>query len=264
MKKMLPLLFVLACFSQANSQTCVRDSSVLLSGALLAPPFWDTITMQYNLNDACINHPYNQSVTVNVPTTYSGFQLSYVKIEATGAITNLPAGLTYSCDPPNCQFNASTLGCIHLYGTPNNTNIAPDTLDLGIVTKVVTVQLGPNFPITLEFPSQIPGNNHYYLALKNEECLVGTYDQNSQIAFLKTAPNPFSAETTITVEALQGGDFNFEVFNFTGARVHARNMRLDAGINHFVFDGSNLPAGSYFYTIGNLEGKASRKFVIAR
>lgn len=216
--------------------------------------------MQYNLQDACINHPYNQSVTVNVPTNFQNIPLTSVTIATTGAVSNLPAGLTYSCDPPNCVFVAGALGCIRLYGTPTAANTAPDTLDLGITTTVNTL-LGP---IPLVFPGQLPGNNHYYLALKTEACLVGTYDHNSNLGFVKNAPNPFSNETTITVESLTPGDFQFEVFDIMGQRVHARNLRLDAGVNEFSFDGSTLPNGSYFYTLSNRDGKVSRRLVIAR
>ena len=261
MKNSLPFLFVLALATTSFGQNaCVRDSSLLQTGLLLSPAYWDTITMQYNLADACINHPYSQSVTVNVPLSFQNIPLSSVTIATTGAVSNLPAGMTYSCDPPNCVFVAGALGCIRLYGTPTAANTAPDTLDLGITTTVNTVLGG----IPLIFPGQLPGNNHYYLALKTEECLVGTYDHNANIGFVKTTPNPFSDLTTISVETRVFGDFQFEVFNIFGQRVQARTVRLDVGVNEFTFDGSTLANGAYFYTIGNREGKVSRTMVIAR
>lgn len=260
MKKLLPLLFAAICATTSFSQTCMRDSSVLMTGALLSPAFWDTVTMEYNLMDACILHPYNQSVTVNVPSQYSGIPMTSVQIATTGAVSNLPTGITYLCDPPNCIFNANTLGCILLYGTPTAANMAPDTLDLGINTTVNTA-IGP---VPIEFPGQLPGENHYYLALKDNACLVGTNDHKSSISYIKSAPNPFSFETTITVESVISGDFQFEVFNLVGLRVHSRVVRLDSGINQFAFDGSQLPNGSYIYSLGNRDGKVSRRMVIAR
>lgn len=260
MKKALLLLFFVASTLASFAQTCMRDSSLLQTGELLSPAYWDTVTMEYNLMDACINHPYNQAVTVNVPTSFSNIPLTSVTIATTGAVSNLPVGLTYSCDPPNCVFNAGTLGCIRLYGTPTTANlVVPDTFDLGITTTVNTL-LGP---IPLIFPGQLPGNNHYYLALKNEQCLVGTFDQNSSLGYVKMAPNPFSTEATIIAESLEPGNFNFEVFNVVGQRVHAKVVRLDAGVNQFTFDGSELPNGSYFYTLGNNKGKVARQMVIA-
>ena len=261
MKKSLPFLFLLAYATFSFAQTCMRDSTLLVTGKLLSPAYWDTSTMQYNLKIACVSQAYSQSVTVNVPTSYSGFQLLNVTVATTGAISNLPVGLTYSCDPPNCVFNAATLGCIRIFGTPTAANMAPDTFDLGISTTVNTLIGG----IPLIFPGQLPGNNHYYLILRTAaDCMSGTYDQNSNLGTIKNVPNPFDSETTIAVESLVSGDFQFEVFNLVGQRVHSRTIRLDAGVNEFIFDGSELPNGSYFYSIGNRDGKVARRLVIAR
>lgn len=260
MKKILPLLIFVSFLFGANAQNCMRDSSILQTGALLSPPYWDSTSMLYALTDACINHPYSQSVTVNVPPTYQNIPINSVSVATTGAVTNLPVGLTYACDPPNCVFNANTLGCIRLYGTPTTANTAPDTFDLHIMVSI-------NFPfgsLPLTFPTDLPGNNHYYLALKTEACLAGIYDHNNLLGYVKNAPNPFSGETNITVESLVPGNFQFEVFDLLGQRVHARALRLDAGVNEFTFDGSQLPNGSYFYTIGDQNGKVARRFVIAR
>ncbi len=259
MKKVLPILFATILASVSFAQNCVRDSSILQTGALLSPPYWDTVGRKYALADACINNPYNQFITVNVPLAFQNIPLSSVTIATSGAVSNLPVGLTYSCDPPNCVFAAGSLGCIRMFGTPTAANTAPDTLDLGLTVTVNTLLGG----IPLIFPSQLPGNNHYYLALKDEQCLVGTFDPNSDLGFVKASPNPFSSETVITVESLIPGEFNFEVFNILGKRVHAREVRMAVGENQIVFDGSELPSGSYFYSIGNVNGRISRPIVIS-
>lgn len=262
MKKSLPLLFVLAFASASFAQVCERDSSLLMTGELLAPAYWDSITMEYNLNDACISHPYNQSITINIPPNFQGIPLNNVSIAATGAILDLPVGLTYSCDPPNCVFLPNTLACIRIFGTPTTANTAPDTFDLKI--RVAINSLIGTF--NLNFPDEIPNlpDPHYYLALKDAQCLVGTYDQNVGLGYVKNVPNPFSNETTIQVESIKPGDFKFEVFNLVGKRVFAQELRLDAGVNEISFDGSSLPNGSYFYSIGNRDGKVTRRMVVAR
>lgn len=259
MKKVLPILITMMLATVSFAQNCVRDSSILQSGALLSPPYWDTLNKRYELADACINHPYNQSITVNVPLAFQNIPLSSVTIATAGAVSNLPTGMTYSCDPPNCVFAAGSLGCIRMFGTPTAANTAPDTLDLGLTVTVNTLLGG----IPLIFPSQLPGNNHYYLALKNEQCLVGTFDLNSDLGYVKASPNPFSGETTITVESLIPGEFNFEVFNILGKRVHTRVVRMAVGENQIVFDGSELPSGSYFYSLGNVNGRIARPLIIA-
>lgn len=265
MKRTLPLLCALLCAASIFAQTpnCVRDSTVLMTGALLSPAPWDTAKMEYNLKDACISHPYNQSVTFNVPTTFQSIPITNVTVATTGAVLNLPIGLTYACDPPNCVFNAGTLGCIVLYGTPTVANTAPDTLDLGIKVTVNSL-LGP---IPLTFPNtglpNVP-EQHYYLALKTAECLVGTFEQGNQFTLLKNAPNPFGNQTLITAESLIAGEFRFEVFDLLGQRVHTQTLRLEVGTNEFTFDAGDLANGAYFYSLGNRDGKAVRRMVIAR
>jgi len=93
---------------------------------------------------------------------------------------------------------------------------------------------------------------------------IGTYDVGSQFTALKNAPNPFSGQTLITAESLVAGEFQFEVFDLLGLRVHTQTLRLEVGLNEFTFEANNLPNGTYFYTLGNREGRAARRMVIAR
>ena len=153
MIKTLPLLCALLCAISISAQAplCVRDSVIVGTDSLLWPLPYTDAAPNFNLNEACIDHPYNQSVTVNVPTEYTGFPISTVSIATTGAISNLPIGVTYACNPPNCVFAAGSLGCIVLFGTPTIANVAPNTLDLSI-TATVTLPFGG---IPVMFPGQI-------------------------------------------------------------------------------------------------------------
>lgn len=257
MKKTLLLLLCLSTGMAYLNAQCMRDSSIYQTDSLLSPIPWVPDAPNYNLAMACIGQPYNQSVTFNVPAEYSGFPLVSASIGTTGAVTNLPTGLSYVCDPPNCVFAANTLGCILISGTPAATNPAPDTLDLGISVTVNT-GLGP-FPI--DFPLN---DQHYYLILQTAACQVHTNDLNGHIASVRNVPNPFSSLTQIEVGSYLAGDFRFEVFDMLGQRVYAEPFRLEEGINKFSFDAGYLANGSYIYTISNAEGKVSRLMAIAR
>lgn len=261
MKKTLTSLFALFCALSLAAQTCMRDSLIYGTDTLLWPLPYTPDAPYYNLNDACINHPYNQSVSINVPASYMSFPLTNVNIPTSGAISNLPVGLTYVCDPPNCVFNANTLGCMLLYGTPTNANMAPDTLDL-IITASVSTAFGIPIPVTL--PGSVVPGSHYYLILKTQECLVGNYEFGNQFTLLKNAPNPVVNQTVITAESLVAGDFQFEVFNLLGQRLYAQQLRLEEGRNEFTFDAGELANGAYFYTLGNRDGKALRRMMVAR
>jgi hypothetical protein len=244
-----------------SAQNCVRDSSLITTGALLSPAPYTDPAPNYNLATACVNTPYVQSVTVNVPTSFSGFPITNVTIAATGAVTNLPAGINYTCNPPNCVFLAGTLGCILLTGTPTGTTPAPDTLDLGINATVNT----PLAPIPVSFPGQLAPGSHYYLKYYTQAgCTSSAEELPGQIARVYNTPNPFGQQTTINVEALVNGDFFFQVFDLLGRSVYEESLRLNTGANQFTFDAGQLPNGAYFYAISNPQGKIMRKMIVQR
>jgi hypothetical protein len=262
MKRTVLLLcaFAWAAMLGAQTPTCVRDSSLLVSGALVSPWYWTPDSPFIHTKPACIGDPYAQSVTFNVPDTLSlpglpAIPISTISIATTGAITGLPAGLTYLCDPPNCVFPKNTLGCLLIYGTPTGPT---DTADLKIKVTI------PPFP-ALDFPTVISASYHYYIVVKpNGQCLSGTEDLSGQIAALKNVPNPFSDLTVINVESNVSGEFRFEVFDLTGQTVHSQNVNVLTGSNQFTFEAGDLPNGAYFFTFGNADGKVTRKMVIAR
>ncbi|MEO6759756.1 MAG: hypothetical protein ABIO24_09910, partial [Saprospiraceae bacterium] len=147
----------------------MRDSSLLMMDSVfVSPPTYnDTVPNPvYGLAVACIGQPYLQSITVKIPQTFTtgGFTIIINKVTAstTGAVTGLPTGITYICDPPNCVFNANTLGCILLYGTPSNPAEAPDTTELKINVILDGTVFGQPLMYPLKFPEDIAPNNHYY------------------------------------------------------------------------------------------------------
>lgn len=266
MKKalLLPFLFALLTPFFTTAQVCTRDSNILQTGGLLSPAPYAPDSPFYNLKPACIGDPYNQSVTVFVPDSfnYQGLikvKINSVSIPTTGAIGNFPAGMTYSCDPPNCVFQPLTLGCILLNGTPASSNPA-DTVDLEITANVSTI-IG-TYPV--KFPGDAAPGNHYYLIVKEMgNCAAsGVSDAGSPFSEMRAMPNPVSQQTTIEVLSTQSGDFQFEVFDLLGKRVHARTVSLFEGANQFTFDVATLPAGTYVYTLGNATaGKSLRRLV---
>ncbi len=267
MKKALLLLFVFATLTTTLSlaQTCMRDSSILTADSfqLLSPAPYSPDSPYYNLALACIDENYNQSVTVNVPPTfsYAGFSvpITNVSIPTTNGIGNYPAGMQYTCDPPNCVFNANTLGCILLHGKPAIGNTAPDTLDLMLTATVLTA-IGA-VPITFPGDPSAP-DDHYYLILNpNGQCLSGAAEPGSPFRAVRAMPNPVSGQTTIEVQSTETGAFQFEVFNMVGKRIHSETIQLFEGVNHFSYDASQLPKGAYLYSVGTPGHQSLRRLI---
>lgn len=265
------VLFLCAFCSALNgfTQTCVFDSTILITGAIVSPEPWSPSAPFINTNPACVNDPYLQSITFNVPDSIQApgvpipFAITNIAIPTSGALTGLPAGLTYLCTPPNCVFPKNTLGCLLIYGTPNNTNIAPDTTELSVTVNVTSSSFP--FPIPIQFPGTIAPDSKFFIILKEQgQCISSTTDLGRQIAQIKSAPNPFSNQTIITVTALVNDQFQFELFNITGQRVLADQMQLFQGENQYTLDAGNLPNGAYYFVIGNGTGRAAHRVIISR
>lgn len=266
MKHLSLLMFALVCSLAFAQAQCVIDSSIIATGQIVKPYPSTPSNPNSTLKPACAGQPYSQSITFNIPDTITIPQfpvpvaLNSVTIKPTGAISGLPNGIGYSCNPPNCVFPKNSLGCILLSGVTND----PPGNDTLSITMDVATALFP-FPIALKFPDQLSDTLVYYIVVKPAgQCNSSTIDLNSQISSLKTVPNPFAQQTSIVIEARQDGNYRFEVFDLYGKALYSEKLRLIEGENRYTFDAGDLPNGVYFYSISNELGRASNRFVIAR
>ena len=266
MKKALLLLLAVVVSVGMQAQICMRDSTVLQEDSTIILPRPYSDTYPYNdLATACIGQPYLQSFTLAIPDTflYNGafaIPINSASIATSGALTGQPAGITYLCDPPNCVFNANTLGCILLYGTPTAAN-TPGNFNLLISATVNTAI----FPVPVTFPGDVaPGSYSIVLNAAGNCNASSVYDLSSQIIDMKNQPNPFTGQTTIEVESTVTGEFQFEVFDLMGKKMHQQTIRMFQGNNQFTFDAGSLTDGTYFYSLSNSEGKATRRMVVAK
>lgn len=267
------ILFLLASFvvTFLSAQSCVPDSLFRDSAVGVYPlPFTDDRPDGGIQIPACINEPYEFLITVKVPpnVTFGGFQVEIdsVNVATTGAVQNLPDGMSYACNPPTCVLvPEDTLSCIILFGTPNN------PADIGIKDITVNATVHTNViaqPIVLpDNTGAFPGaDGNYFLEVKAEgECITtSTRDYlNQQISLINT-PNPFGYETTIEVTSLSREELTFEVFDLVGKRVHTERVTILTGTNRIPFDGSQLQNGIYTYSFSNGESRVSNKMVVLK
>jgi Secretion system C-terminal sorting domain len=264
--RMKQLLVLLACSFLSfvsMAQDCERDSSILGTQEIISPPTFSATNPVISTAPACINEPYTQFVTFNVPAqfVFNNIPLSIdsITIEPAGAVSGLPAGLSYSCDPPNCHFAKNTLGCMLISGTPTPNN-TPGNYELSINLTVYSL-----LQIDLAFPGELGVGQQYFITVKNPgECASGVNDLSNEIFALKNTPNPFGQSTVIEVESAVSGQYQFDVFNLLGQRVYNEPIQLVPGTNQFTFDAGDMPNGTYFYSLGNAQGRATKTFVINR
>ncbi len=226
---------------------------------------------------ACIGKPYSLVFTVKVTDSvtvkFSGQNIAIpvdsVSVEKTGAISGLPTGLSYACNPPNCIFKKRTSGCVVVAGTPAASN-AIKIYPLAIAGRFHSdyfVILTQNNYYDVTFPSTLfPGKYDLSLLAANDaKCTASaTNDLTDEITSVRNYPNPFSGHTEIRIESKVSGQFSFEVYDLVGKKVGQQPLSIQVGLNTFGFDADELPNGIYTYTISKGTRLVSNKFVVNR
>jgi len=208
---------------------------------------------------ACIGLPFNFSLTINTPATFQGFPLDSITMAPMGAISNLPAGIGYVCNPPSCHFKPGpNKGCILLTGTPTG---PAGTYDLKI--SVLIVALGFQFPFAFPSP-QVPGNYYLDVSANTADCTSGSIETNEQKFDVSFQPNPADDQLRIQTEVGKSGQYMLDVTNSVGQILHSENVALQQGANEISLETSHLPSGFYFFTLRNNSNQVSRKFSVLR
>lgn len=271
------LLFPLFLFLFVNSMNaqdqCVPDSMFRDSMVGVYPPPLNDMNPDGGIDEsACINAPFLYTLTIKVPTTliFNGVPIGVDSIVASteGAISGLPEGLRYTCNPPNCVFDplVDSLGCLLLRGTATDVN-TPGDYELTLMVDIFNDS--PFNPLMLTFPNTFfeGADGQYILTLEPEgstNCLVGTNDLFAEKFSIQQSPNPFSYFTTLNIESESTEDLSFDVYDLLGKRVYQETVRIYEGSNSIEFDGSSLEEGIFIYTLGNKEGLVSGKMTISR
>lgn len=168
------LLFISSMFSYTTfAQNCTPDTAFIDAPLGLYPtPFDETVFPDGGLADfpATISMPYELTFTVRLTDQVTippfNFDLDSFALDNMDAVLGLPLGLDYACNPPNCVFSDTSLGCIIISGTPIEAN------QIGDYNLQIMGQLFANggMPQDFDFPSPlIPGE--YVLTLNRSDSL---------------------------------------------------------------------------------------------
>lgn len=116
-----------------TAQNCQPDSTLQDAPLGLYPTPFDSLTFPTGgLADfpAIIDQPYELTFTVKITDslTLPPFiaDINNFALDNMDGVIGLPIGIDYACNPPNCVFNDSTLGCIIIQGTPIAANPVGD------------------------------------------------------------------------------------------------------------------------------------------
>ena len=267
------LLFLLAgwaTFSIAQDDAaCQPDTAFIGTQDLVVSPFpFDPETMEGGIEafPACIGEPYSLvfSFRIGDSTEFNGLALDLIQasVPVVDGVQGLPEGLNYFCNPPDCIFPDTVLGCIIIEGTPTEGNMA------GTYPLVLQASLeinGFQMPLTTTIPGdQVSGE--YNLVL-NEMGACATSSLNNVLARrvqLVSTPNPVVDRAVLEVESTMVGTVDLAVFDLTGRTVLQQPLRLFNGTNRFDLDLQHAQEGMYIYTLRSDLGSVSEKLIVSR
>ena len=78
-------------------------------------------------------------------------------------------------------------------------------------------------------------------------------------------PNPFNPETRITIEMMEQDEVELYVYDLVGKKIEKLHEgSLGQGRHSFVFNGSNLPSGIYFFEAKTPTASVVRKMILTK
>lgn len=264
MKNCILTLFLAFMGLQAIAQvTCSPDRNIPDTSRGVFPLPFDPVAFPTGgiKDTACLNADYRFTLTIKTPgsVAFAGTTLNInaIEIATTGAVANLPEGLTYACNPPNCKFPKDSTGCVIIYGKPTNAaNIgANDLVISGLIRSV--------FAIPVSFPNASIAPGKYILHLKpagSANCfMVSTRRTASDAGALEVWPNPTNGYAMLNMEIEQAGQYQIQILDLLGKTVQNHTTNLRQGNNRFELSVANLPPAMYQVVVRNGERSSTLK-----
>jgi len=213
---------------------------------------------------ACPGQDYFFNFTVNVPDTiFLGtipILVSRVRLRTSEPVQGLPAGLTFTCNPANCDMPRATQGCIALTGVVNS-DVEPGIYPLEILVDIVT-----NFGLTVptQFPNEAIAPGEYFIIVgepDGEDCLsVSTIERISKEE-ITIFPNPSSGDFQILLPESIHQTLSLQVINSIGQTVA---FRTEVAVSNRIadFSMSGLKPGTYLINIISGESRFTKTIIL--
>lgn len=249
-------------------QPCKPDESLKDSLGVFPLPFDSILSPLGGIKEiACLGKPYETVFTVAIggALNFSGTEITIdsIRLATTGAVTGLPAGLTYECGTPDCTFRKGKLGCFVVKGTTRETNI-PRSYPLTIKGVVFSGVI----PIELTFPNELIAVGTYTITVASadsEACMTSSLNEVSrQTLNAQLAPNPLAEFGILNINAQQAGRYQLNIFDLLGKVVSTEMIFLQVGENQIDLDANKLSNGMYIFNLKNDNTQISQRFVVKK
>jgi hypothetical protein len=226
----------------------------LLAGTLAAsaqctpnPNMGSRIIDPERLPDGNPNHPYSVNFSFRIPRdTFirNGNQTYNIQIRRAEllAITGIPFGFSYQCNPSNCTFDGGSTGCALLTGNPTDSQIRE--YPIKVITKVYFI-FPPN---TNDEFNRVEADSNYVFKIMYPSGLE-LVKQDFQP--LKVYPNPTASVLKVDVAGVK--EYTLKVVDVLGRYVLTQPGELTAFHETLSLDLSAQPPGVYTVTLSTAD-----------
>jgi hypothetical protein len=237
MKGIFPLFLLLTLstlsYSQCNPDPIYADS---------AWGIWPNPSDNFPPGDVGVD--YSETINFKIPEDASlidsvlGAGQVIHSIELTN-VSNIPPGLSYSCDIPNCTWLANSAGCSVISGVPNS--LGSYVISLDVIAYVETF-FGP-FGLPYPFDGYVI--NIGPVGMNSYKMTDNTFKLDD--AF----PNPSNQNTTVQFVTGKRNNVSFKINNLLGETVFEQSVFSKVGVNEINLSTSMLKNGVYLYSISD-------------
>jgi hypothetical protein len=238
-------VFFYSCLN-ANSQ-CIPDTSITHNQPGTYPD------VNIGLPHATVGQPYATVIQIKVLTDSTiGPLTGIVDSIVVTNVSGLPAGFSYSCNPPSCSFPGGSNACIDLTGpAPSISGTYPLVVNSVIYYKLT------GLPQTLQ--NDITG----YQIVIDPMVGIDNLDKNF-FGVGQSIPNPGKDYIAIPVSLNAADDFTLTVSNLIGKKVLEQKISLQRGKTNIPVDIRELQSGIYLYSLTNGKYSVTRRMIISK
>jgi hypothetical protein len=200
--------------------------------------------------------PLNQTVTIIAPDTanYLGNTINIHHITVK-SLLNKPSWLNYVCNPANCEFTGSVSRCVLATGTPPVGSAGYYPVD--VIVDIYVLYGTTPLAIATNYNSGMP------LVVWVHPASWGMTEQIYKgFGIINPQPNPFNSTVKLGCYTENPQSVILKVLDMVGQEVYSENLSTREGENYFLFNGSNLTNGIYFYSITDAQNRVITKKMI--
>tara|TARA_B100001287_G_scaffold39130_1_gene28328 strand:+ start:35858 stop:36649 length:792 start_codon:yes stop_codon:yes gene_type:complete len=178
---------------------------------------------------------------------------AFIKSIILNNVSNLPPGLSYSCDNTNCTWESGA-GCSEIFGTPTQNGSYQILLELTINAEIELFGALTEIPYPYSFEGYFI--NIGPVGIENYKIAKNTLLIESII------PNPCDQSATIQFVCGQQKVIEFKLINLLGEVIASRSLNSKRGINNITLNTSQYKKGIYMYSISDGRNLNSKRLII--